>query len=148
MIYRCLILALITVFAPATQNQIAQEVHARVNQYRKAQGLSPLKAKKELNAIAFRHSQAMAAGKVPFSHQGFDQRVEEVKAYAKKDWRVAENLYASYYRQDIGRLALKDWRESPGHKENLEGRFIFTGIGVARSAKGEIFITQLYVGRR
>lgn len=148
MIYRCLILALIAVFAPATQTQIAKEVYVQVNRYRQANGLNSLQAKKELNEIALRHSQAMAAGKLPFSHQGFDQRVEEVKAYAKKDWRVAENLYATYHSRNVGRLALKDWIESPGHKENLLGRFIFTGIGVARSPSGEIFITQLYVGRR
>jgi len=134
--------------SPPTAAEVAKEVYVQTNRYRKSVSLNALKVQKELNAIAQKHSQAMASGRLPFSHQGFDQRVEEVKAYAKKDWRVAENLYATYNTRNIGQNTVKDWVASPGHKENLDGRFIFTGIGVARSKSGEYFITQLYVGRR
>lgn len=135
-------------YSPPTAAEVAKEVYVQTNRYRKSVGRNALRAQKELNAIAKQHSQAMASGQRPFSHQGFDQRVEEIKAYAKKDWRVAENLYATYNTNNIGAHVLKDWIASPGHKENLDGRFIFTGIGVARSKSGEYFITQLYVGRR
>ncbi|MEL7533783.1 MAG: CAP domain-containing protein [Bacteroidota bacterium] len=150
MIYSCLILIAFSCSfqSPPTAAEVAKEVFVQTNRYRKSVGLNALKVQRELNSIAQKHSQAMASGQMPFSHQGFDQRVEEVKAYAKKDWRVAENLYATYNTRNIGSQTIKDWVASPGHKENLHGRFIFTGIGVARSKSGEYFITQLYVGRR
>ncbi|MEM6343433.1 MAG: CAP domain-containing protein [Bacteroidota bacterium] len=150
MIYSWLILISFSCsfLAPPTAAEVAKDVFVQTNRYRKSVGLNALKVQPELNSIAQKHSQAMASGRRPFSHQGFDQRVEEVKAYAKKDWRVAENLYATFNTRKIGSQALKDWVASPGHKENLQGRFIFTGIGVARSKAGEYFITQLYVGRR
>ncbi len=150
MIYSWIILITFScsIQAPPTAAEVAKDVFVQTNRYRKSIGLNALKVQRELNSIAQKHSQAMASGQIPFSHQGFDQRVEEVKAYAKKDWRVAENLYATFNTRNIGGQALKGWVESPGHKENLHGRFIFTGIGVARSKTGEYFITQLYVGRR
>lgn len=128
--------------------EVAQGVHKLVNQYRSKIGMYPLRITIELNEIALKHSQAMASGEVPFSHDGFEERVEAVKKYAKTPYRVAENLYATTSKSYVSNEALKGWLESPGHKKNIHGNWIFTGIGVARSAQGEYFITQLFVGKQ
>jgi uncharacterized protein YkwD len=35
----------------------------------------------------------------------------------------------------------------PGHRKNIEGPYEVTGIGVARNAQGEVYFTQIFVGR-
>lgn len=129
--------------------QIAKEVHALINQYRTSHGLKALIVRSELNNIARKHSEDMATGRVPFSHDGFNQRLDAVRKYAKVPYRVAENLYATYPRQTrIAKDALRDWLNSPGHKDNIHGNWIYTGISVVKNAQGEYYITQLFVGKQ
>ena len=148
----CLIAPLLSFISPkqgASEIEIAKEVHTLVNNYRRAQGLDALIVRPELNAIASRHTEDMAAGRVAFSHEGFDERVDAVRKYAKVPYRVAENLYATYPHQTrIARDALRDWLKSPGHKENIHGRWRYTGISVVKNGKGEYYITQLFVGKQ
>ena len=125
---------------------VTKDLHFQINQYRESIGLKRLNALKELNWIARQHSQDMADGKIGFSHKGFDGRVQQVKrAYGLSSYRVAENLYMTTAREEIGAEALQGWIDSPGHKENLHGKFLYTGIGVVRGADGGWYITQLYV---
>jgi len=42
------------------------------------------------------------------------------------------------------REVVDGWLHSPGHKRNIEGDFIFTGIGHARDKKGDIYFTQIF----
>ena len=136
-------------YHPPHHFYVAKEVYTLVNGYRESKGLRTLKNQKELNEIAFEHSNAMANGKIGFSHSGFEQRVREVKQYAYVAYKVAENLYAIVSKDSVRvpHQALEGWIESPGHKKNMEGDFLFTGIGVDRSRGGEYFITQLFVGK-
>lgn len=127
---------------------IAKVVYKLVNGYRESHGLETLKMQKELNDIAFEHSHLMAQGKIPFSHLDFHERVKKVDKYANIPYRTAENLYA--HKIDIKKFsaeALKGWINSPGHKKNMEGAFIHTGLGVCRSKTGELFVTQIFVGK-
>jgi uncharacterized protein YkwD len=86
---------------------------------------------------------------VPFSHDGFEDRRQ---AAAKKIGlsHGAENVYScvNYPANTVAKRALVAWRNSPGHRTNMEGRgFTLTGVGVAVSKSGEIFITQLFLGK-
>ncbi|MEM6262428.1 MAG: CAP domain-containing protein [Bacteroidota bacterium] len=132
---------------PATYPDLTLEVYRAVNTYRKSIGLNALSMKKELNAIALEHSNDMAKGRVPFSHNGFQGRVNKVRKYAKIPYRVAENLYGNTARYQLATTALRDWLNSPGHAKNIKGNFLFTGMGIARSKEGEYFITQIFVGK-
>jgi hypothetical protein len=68
--------------------------------------------------------------------------------YANISYRTAENLYAhNINSQKFPNEALKGWINSAGHKKNMEGAFIHTGLGVCRSKTGELFVTQLFVGK-
>ena len=61
-------------FIPPDSTGLVDGVLAQTNQFRKAQGLPGLMMKDELNKIAKKHSVDMASGRVPFGHQGFDDR--------------------------------------------------------------------------
>jgi uncharacterized protein YkwD len=50
--------------------ELEQAVHTQINQYRAEQGLPPLELNAEISAVARQHSQAMADGQAPFSHDG------------------------------------------------------------------------------
>ena len=127
---------------------IAKQVLEVVNDYRIENGKTALKMQRELNQIAFEHSKKMATGEIPFSHTDFSERVKMIDQYANIPYRTAENLYAQKISPSkIPYEALKGWYNSPGHKKNMDGQFIHTGIGVCRSRTGEIFITQLFVGK-
>ncbi len=127
---------------------VAKNVLKLVNEYRVSNGFVALKMQKELNQIAFEHSQRMAKGQIAFSHLDFHDRVQKIDRYANIPYHTAENLYAhNTAASKLPAAALKGWYNSKGHKKNMEGAFIHTGIGVCRSASGEYFITQVFVGK-
>lgn len=132
--------------SPATA--IEREVHERINAHRASRGLLPLQADATLTALARDHSVLMAAGQRGFGHSGFDERVEAIRA-ARPVSTVSENVATNNYppAQVAGR-AVSGWLTSPGHRENLEGGFDLTGVGVARGRAGDYFVTQIYAARR
>ncbi|MGE5658785.1 MAG: CAP domain-containing protein [Actinomycetota bacterium] len=122
-------------------------IQQQVNQYRTSRQLSPLTLDPRITEQARIHSQNMANGKVPFSHQGFEQRIQAIGrslAYNAAAENVAFNLGFS----DPARQAVQGWIKSPGHRENMEGNYNLTGIGIAKNAKGEYYFTQLFIRSR
>lgn len=131
-----------------TYGTLEQSVHTQINKYRQSQGLAPLTLNATISAQARAHSQAMAQGKVPFSHQGFEARVRVISQ--KVPYRgAAENVAYNQGYRDPATQAVQGWLKSPGHLKNIQGRqFNLTGIGVAKNAKGEYYLTQIFIQRR
>jgi uncharacterized protein YkwD len=121
-------------------------VHERVNRHRRARGLAPLDLDSRVARQARLHSQAMAAGTTPFGHDGFEGRVEALRRVMSCA-RTAENVASNQGHRDPASEAVRGWLESRGHRQNIEGRYELTGVGVARNRKGEVFFTQIFVGR-
>lgn len=125
---------------------LEQSVHQQINQYRQAHKLPPLTLDPRISEQARAHSQAMASGKVPFSHQGFEQRVAAINRvipYRASSENVAFNQgYSNPVQQ-----AVQGWIKSPGHRINIEGEYNLTGIGVVKNAKGEYYFTQIFIRR-
>jgi uncharacterized protein YkwD len=136
---------------PAPTTAIAaleRDAHARVNAYRRGRSLPALAWDEHLAAIARRHSEAMARGRRPFGHEGFTERAKAAAAIAPFA-SMAENVGRNTYREsEAARVAAEGWVGSSGHRHNIEGRFDRTGIGVARSASGAWYFTQLFVRAR
>lgn len=141
---------------PKTQRQISQatslqameqSVFNQINQYRKSRGLSALTLDSRITAQAQAHSQAMASGRVPFSHDGFQQRVQIISRSIPYS-NAAENVSYSKGYQDPATQAVQGWLKSSGHKKNIEGKYDLTGIGAAKNAKGEYYFTQIFIKRR
>lgn len=126
---------------------LEQAIYTQINQYRKSKGLSPLTIDARINQQALAHSQAMASGKVPFSHAGFEQRVKTIGKTIPYQ-SAAENVAYNMGYQDPATQAVQGWLKSPGHRKNIEGQFNLTGIGIAKNAKGEYYFTQIFIRRR
>ena len=126
---------------------LEQSVYNQVNQHRATLGLPPLTLDARISEQARIHSQNMASGKVSFSHQGFNQRVQAIAQTIPYN-AAAENIA---YNQGYGNpdtQAVQGWLKSPGHRTNIQGQYNLTGIGIARNAKGEYYFTQIFIQRR
>lgn len=125
---------------------LEQSVHQQINQYRQAHKLPPLTLDPRISEQARAHSQAMASGKVPFSHQGFEQRVKAISRVIP--YRAsAENVAFNQGYSNPVEQAVAGWIKSPGHRVNIEGEYNLTGIGVVKNAKGEYYFTQIFIRR-
>ncbi len=91
----------------------ADDYASQISRYRRTHGLSTVKADAHLVAIALRQAKAMsAAGKVShFVAGSFVSRIGKLR-----DGKAEENLAAGCL---TFRETLKQWEDSPGHRENL-----------------------------
>lgn len=127
--------------------QLEQAIHQQVNQYRQSQNLPPLTLNSTISEQAKIHSQNMAAGKVPFSHEGFEGRVEAI-AQTITYRSAAENVATNYGYSDPATQSVKGWIKSPGHQKNMVGDFNLSGVGVAKDSEGKYYFTQMFVRSR
>ena len=127
--------------ATAPESNLADDVLKYTNQFRKSKGLAPLEMRSDLNAIARKHSEAMANGRIKFGHSGYDKRTTQIKKIFGT-CRTAENV--AYGAVD-GKDAVNTWKSSTGHRKNMLGDYKYIGIGTARNKRGVIYYTQLFV---
>lgn len=118
-----------------------------VNIYRESQFLRPLVYHAAVAEVAQAHAEAMAAGRAPYSHAGLEDRFSRV-AIRVRVQSVGENL-AAIPRGTVSPLnrAVERWIASDAHRRAMEGCFELTGVGIARSPEGVLYLTQLFVLR-
>ena len=121
---------------------LEKSVFTQINQYRAKRGLKQLNLSEKISQQARIHSQNMATGEVPFSHQGFEQRV---MAIPLKYTSAAENVAYNTGYSNPANEAVSGWLKSPGHLKNLQGKYNLTGVGVATNQKGEVYLTQIFL---
>lgn len=126
---------------------LEEYTHELINQYRKSQNLPPLTLDSRISKEARAHSQAMANGAVPFSHNGFEQRAKAIDKSISYSG-AAENVAYNQGFSDPAKQAVEGWLKSPGHLKNIQGQYDLTGVGVAKNAKGEYYLTQIFIKRR
>ena len=125
-------------------NYLEQLAHQQINQYRESQNLPPLKPDNSISKQARIHSQNMAQGRLPFSHQGFEKRIKAVSSTISYR-SVAENIAYNQGYSDPVEKAVDGWIKSPSHHKNMIGKYNLTGIGVAKNSQGEYYFTQIFV---
>lgn len=128
---------------PTEVAQLEQEVHQLINQYRVSKNLSPLIAHEIITEQARMHSQAMATKKIPVDHSGFDQRVDII-SQALPLSAAAENIAYHTGYAHCAEGVTQNWLKSTAHRENIEGDYHLTGIGVAMDSHGACYITQIF----
>ncbi|BAY88376.1 MULTISPECIES: CAP domain-containing protein [unclassified Tolypothrix] len=121
---------------------LEKSVFDQINRYRVSKGLSKLTLNANITRQARIHSQNMANGKVPFSHQGFEKRVTILPIIYKS---AGENVAFNQGYSDPAGQAVIGWLNSPGHLKNIKGKYNLTGIGVAANQKGEVYLTQIFL---
>jgi uncharacterized protein YkwD len=128
--------------------RIEREVLARVNRYRKSEGLPELQPDARIAEIARGHSREMAVGRTGFGHGGFKGRTQAVASRVPYK-RMAENVSRhSRDPSEIPAVAVERWVDSRGHRRNIEGPFAMTGVGAALGPDGSVYLTQLFVAPR
>ena len=94
---------------------IEQAVQTQVNQYRQQHNLPPLTIDERISNIARTHSQNMASGAVPFSHNGFQERVGAISKIIPLS-AAAENVAYNKGYSDPATQAVQGWLHSSGHR--------------------------------
>ncbi|CAK9027987.1 Uncharacterized membrane protein YlbC [Durusdinium trenchii] len=122
-------------------NYLARRALDETNIFRGSEKMPPMKWCQGIADIAAEHARQMARGDMPFSHDGFEDRV---RRYPIPHMSAAENLAYNGGVADTAGVAVQGWIKSPGHRKNLLGAFDLCGIGVARASTGEFFFTQLF----
>jgi uncharacterized protein YkwD len=133
-----------TLFGPSagsTPAQLEQEIFKLVNDYRRSQGLGDLAWNGAIADAAREHSQNMAAGSVPFGHDGYNERWSRLGQVLP--WQsIAEVVACSGSAKD----AVNAWIASPNHQTYLVGDFALSGVGVAKpSSGGSFYATQIFI---
>ena len=129
----------------SSASALESEIHSLINQRRASRGLPALQWDPRIAEVAREHSEAMAAGRRGFGHDGFDARAATIGREMTVR-SMAENV--AYDSRDGSQLAsqvVQGWISSAGHRQNLEGAFTRAGVGVARRADGTRYFTQIFV---
>lgn len=129
----------------ASPVKMEKEVFDLINEKRRENALPPLTWSESIAIEARHHSLNMANKRVPFGHQGSDQRFKTLQKLISFSRSFAENVaYNSGYSNPV-EIAVLGWLESPGHYKAIMGDFNLTGVGVEKNLKGEYYFTQLFV---
>jgi uncharacterized protein YkwD len=129
--------------AATATSAMEQAVFQQINEYRRQKGLSALTLNATISRQARSHSQDMSRSRV-LSHDGFNTRIQTISksiAYRAAAENVAYNM--GYTNPD--RQAVQGWIKSAGHRQNIEGNYGLTGIGVAKNSQGEYYFTQIFI---
>jgi uncharacterized protein YkwD len=113
-----------------------------VNEVRSLKKLPPLKVLQSASMEAFKHSEAMAGKRVPFGHDGFKQRAIVLANDLNGSSATGENVATG---KMTAKQVVAAWLKSSAHRANIEGNFTYTGVGVAKDARGVIYYTELFV---
>ena len=124
--------------------EVERDLYIAINNYRAEYRLPPLQERSRLATIARGHTDAMASGRRPFSHDNsrarFDRIITEFDVA-----RLSENVAWSTPRPDIATAILDIWIASKPHREAILDSYNLTGIAVTRSPDGRYFVTQMFV---
>ncbi|MGC9366368.1 MAG: CAP domain-containing protein [bacterium] len=125
-------------------DSLEQEVFNSVNQYRLSRNLGGLQWSDLIAAQCRGHSSDMAANLQTISHAGFEQRMERLKNEINIS-SASENVAYNMGLNDPCSAAVTGWINSPGHRANMEGDYLLTGIGIAQDSGGGLYFTQIFI---
>ncbi len=129
------------------ESEVEREVFDLVNQHRVPIGFEALEWNETIAGECRVHSRNMASGSVPIAHDGFDQRMANISntiPYTLIGENVAYCNIGSGGSASPASLALNGWVNNPPHRDNIEGNYNLTGVGVAKDGN-EYYITQIFV---
>ncbi|RYU97124.1 CAP domain-containing protein [Emticicia agri] len=151
---RLMVILLITYTMPACAQSntsdedftaMEQSILEEVNAYRATKKLKPMQMMPLITEAAMKHSKDMGRGRVPFGHDGFDDRMDKIMRKIDKANACAENVaFGKFTAKEV----VKRWIQSPGHRKNIEGNYNLTGIGVVRGKDGYPYFTQIFINQR
>ncbi len=141
--------------APPTPEKVSglseqeSEILGLVNDERARAGQQPLKFSPRLSVIARGHSYDMAMRHY-LAHNSPEgvAPADRITGVGIGYQAVGENIYMDDYAdpQAVPNHAMRGWLSSPAHRANIvSSKFTETGVGIARSADGDTYVTQDFV---
>ena len=131
-------------------SRLERSVFNLVNQERQKRNLKVLQFDSRLAKVARAHSIDMADENY-FSHYDRDGGtiVDRARYFKIKRWRrIGENLFTCRGYENPAAIAIRGWLKSRSHRKNMLGRnWDSTGIGIAFSEEGDVYITQVFMKR-
>jgi uncharacterized protein YkwD len=133
------------IVAPSSLNAtMADDILKYVNEYRRRKRMPALAMSAVMSAEAQKHSENMAAHRTAFGHSGFKNRMKRILPQINGDGSMAENVA---YGSTTAKQVVERWLKSPVHRENIEGPYNLTGIGIATDRNGDLYFTQIFAGK-
>lgn len=130
--------------------QLEQKAFEILNERRKENGLSALQWSEDAAKIARLHSENMAKFKF-FSHAGLDGTMvnDRADSLGFSRWKaIGENIAYNRGYDNPVEFACQRWMQSQSHRENmLNSRWKEAGVGVAITAEGTYYFTQVFILR-
>ena len=125
------------------KDEIGKKCLLLTNKFREKNNMPPLQWDDSMWKIAYTHSKNMGDGKVPFSHKGFNDRINQFNFTC---YRACENVYMcqGYSQYNIAENAVKGWINSYGHKKNLLSDTSHCAIATYKNRYDEFYLTQLF----
>jgi uncharacterized protein YkwD len=121
------------------QPGIEQEVHRLINEHRTGMGLDSLEWNETVAVQCRNHSNYLCTIN-DVNHDGFNQRMSNLRQTISFSG-CAENAAKSRSAQG----AVDLWLNSTGHKENIEGNYNLTGVGVVVNTENFYYFTQIFL---
>jgi len=115
------------------------ELFDLVNEYRESKNLSKFIFDKFTYSEALRHNKFMIS-QGERSHANFNSRASNISEKMGAQL-VAENIADNY---NTINAVLEAWKESEGHRKNLEADFTHSAISIKEDAKGKLYFTQIF----
>lgn len=129
------------------QSRRELDVFDLVNRERSRARLGRLAWDDELAKLARDYSRQMARDGF-FDHYDPDGRtvIDRAESARIRNWStIGENLFVCENHPYFARTAIRGWLDSETHRTNmLDKSWTTTGIGIATSRDGSIFITQVF----
>lgn len=114
-----------------------------INSYRVSQGKNALEVVNHISFKSQEHNHYMIDNNV-VNHDYFDSRASNIKQVLGAVV-VGENIAYNY---STPNAALNAWKNSPGHKANLEGNYTHFGISITvNPANGKKYYTNIFMKR-
>lgn len=122
---------------------IKKQVFDLVNSERGKANLDPLIWDDRLANVAREHSEDMIRNNFVGHINLKGQNVEDRLRIAGIDWNFCgENIAVG---DEDAQSIVRGWMESKGHRDNvLQLQFRYSGVGIARSKAGNLYITQVF----
>ena len=131
--------------------EIEQIAFKLINEQRAAQNLPPVMWDNDVAKIARMHSENMAKNNF-FSHKGLDGFMVNNRAdlLGVSKWRaIGENIAYNRGYDQPAEFTVECWMKSQSHRDNLlDSRWKESAIGVAVSADGSYYFTQVFLLKR
>ncbi|NMH24434.1 CAP domain-containing protein [Flavobacterium sp. SE-s27] len=122
-------------------NQTESRIVELINNHRESIGLNPLEVINYISIKSEGHNEYMIE-KQSISHDGFQQRSQNIIQVLGAE-KVAENVAYNYATAES---VVAAWKNSPGHRANIEGDFTHFGISVSvDEATGKKYYTNIFM---